>query len=219
MSKIKHKVTSLVAALLAATVPAGPLHAQVEVRTLQQELVLGEARKIHVNLSFGDITIEGTDSGNVEVEMALDCNRTDTETCRVRAERVQLAPRMSGDELKIRLKRTPRARLKGIKARMKIRMPRQTSLEVDLKSGSVYITGLESHININSGAGDIDILGRRDRTASVDVDSGFGKADLWLGDGKVEGSGWPRSLDWRGSGEAQINVDVVGSGDVSIRLE
>ncbi|MEM7349924.1 MAG: hypothetical protein AAF657_03905 [Acidobacteriota bacterium] len=206
-------------AFVASASLAGTLHADVEVRTLEQDLLLGDTTKVHINLSFGDISVEGIDSNQVEIEMVLDCARENIEACRTRARRVQLAPRMSQKELKIRLKRTPWARLKGIKARMKVRLPSHVSLEVDVKSGSVYITGLTSHINVDSGAGDIDILGRRDRTAMVDVDSGFGKADLWLGDGRVEGSGWPRSIDWRGSGEAEINVDLVGTGDVSIRLE
>ncbi len=224
MKKSEGLIRSLffIAAVLTvlSTFTATAATAQVEVRTLKQDLVLDGARKVHVNLSVGDVTIEGTAAGNnVEIEMFLDCNRQDLEICKTRANRVRLAPRMSGGVLKIRLKKTPRARLRGIQARMKIRMPSTVPLEVDVKSGGVYVTGLKSHLNIDVGAGDVDILGFKAGTALVNVDNGLGKADLWLGDSRVEGSGWPKSLDWRGSGQAEIRVVGIGSGDVSIRLE
>ncbi len=205
--------------LCASLALADGLAAQVEVRTLQQDLVLDNATQVHIDLSFGNVTVEGIDGGTAHVELTLECSRTDMEACKRRANRVQLAPRVRRGDLQIRLKRTPRARLRGIKAKLHVRMPRQIPLEVDVGSGSIYLNGLQSHVNINSGGGDVDLLGVRDQTALVNVDVGFGNADLWLGDGRVQGSGWPRSIDWRGSGKAEINVDVVGQGDVSIRLE
>ncbi len=209
----------LMLAVCAAVATAASLEAQVEVRTLKQNLVLDNATQVHVDLSFGDVTVEGIAGGTAEVELVLECSRTDMDACKKRADRVQLAPRTRHGDLQIRLKRTPRARLRGIKARLKVRMPHDVPLEVDVGGGSIYLTGLRSHINVNSGGGDVDVLGVRERTSLVNVDVGFGKADLWLGDGRVQGTGWPRSIDWRGSGKAEINVDVVGQGDVSIRLE
>ncbi|MEM7582926.1 MAG: hypothetical protein AAF560_06065 [Acidobacteriota bacterium] len=206
--------------LLAALSAPHSLAAQVEVRTLQQELVLDTANRVHVDLSFGDVTIEGVKRGALaEVELVLECSREDMEACKKRANRVQLAPRTRRGELQIRLKRTSRARLRGIKARLKVRMPRDLPLEVDVNSGKIYLSGLRSHIDVNSGGGDVDILGREKRTRLVNVDLGFGSADLWVGGGRVKGSGWPRSIDWAGSGQAEIHVDVIGQGDVSIRLE
>ena len=203
-------------ALLTAAAAGGE---QVEVRSLHQQLLLGDATQVQVKLSFGDITVEGFAGSSVEIDMALDCDRQDMEACKRRAERIQLAPRIRRGDLQVRLDRTSRARLRGVKARLKVRIPSHVPLEVDVNSGDVYVTGLTSHVNVNSGAGDVDVLARRDRTALVNVDIGLGTADLWLGDGRVKGSGWPRSIDWRGAGEAEINVDVVGTGDVSIRLE
>ena len=192
---------------------------QVEVRNLKQVLAPGDAEEVHVSLSFGNVTVEGTDGPNVEIELALDCNRADMEVCKARAERVRLAPRVGKRELKVRLKNTPRAWLRGIKARMKIRMPRHLRLEIDIKSGHLYVSGLEAKININSGAGDVDILGKRVHYRHVDVDIAFGKANLWLADSRVQGTGWPRKINWKGSGDHKIEIDVLGTGDVSVRLE
>ncbi len=214
--------TSLRTVLLIATcwLAGGAAFAEwVEVRSLRQELLPGNATQVQVKLAFGDITVEGFDGDRVEIDLALDCDRQDMAVCKKRSDRIQLAPRIRRGDLQVRLARTSRARLRGVKARLKVRIPSQIPLEIDVNNGDVYVTDLASHINVNSGAGDVDVLGRRDHTALVNVDIGFGKADLWLGDGRVQGSGWPRSIDWRGSGDAEINVDVVGTGDVSVRLE
>ncbi len=214
------RLAPLAAAAAAALALSPPLAAQhQQVRTLRQELLPGDATQVHVNLSFGSLTVEGTRGKTVEVELALDCSRVDLEVCKTRAERIRLAPRMKKGELRVKLKNTPRGRLRGIRARMTVKMPSHVPLEVDVRGGGVYVTGLVSHVNVNSGGGDVDVLHQRDKTAVVDVDVGFGQADLWLGDGRVQGTGWPKSITWQGSGSARIDVAVVGAGDVSIRLE
>ena len=221
MREMKRIASPLLLAAALAALAAAPAAADwVEVRTLEKEILLGDAPEVHVSLSFGDLTVEGTDDGSrVEILLALDCNRVDLEVCKTRADRVLLAPRMRQNELKVRLERTPRARFKGIRARMTVRMPRGVALEVDVKSGDVYVTGLTSHVDVNSGAGDVDVLASRDRTQEVKAVVGFGNADLWLGDGRIKGTGWPKAINWKGSGQARIDIDVVGSGEVSVRLE
>ena len=211
---------TLVLAAIPVILMAGVASAEyVEVRSIQQDLAPGDASGIDFSLWIGDLTIEGTDGPNVEVELALDCNRQDMDKCKARADRVRLAPRMKRGELKVRLKRTPRARLRGIKARMKVRMPRHLPIEVDLTRGDVYVSGLTSRININSGGGDVDVLGERDHIRHVDVDVGFGSANLWLAESRVKGTGWPKKINWKGPGDKKIEIDVIGDGDVSVRLE
>ncbi len=207
----------LLTAALTVALPAAAEHPAI--RSLRQEIALGGTTKVHAKLSIGDMTIEGTDGGKVEVEMTLDCTRVDHEVCKTRAERVRLAPRMSKGELRIKLKNTPRARLRGIRARMTVRIPRGLPVEVDVTTGTLTISGMRSHLNINSGGGDVEVTGSRDATAEVEVDIGFGKAELNLGSEKIKGTGWPRAFKWKGSGEAKIEIDVVGGGDVTVRLD
>ena len=207
-------------AIALASLAAAPATADwVEVRTLEKDMLLGDAPKVHVYLSVGDLTVEGTDDSRVQVSLVLECNRQDLGKCKARADRIRLAPRMGRKELKVRLKRTPQGRFKGIRARMTVRMPRSVPLEVDVTGGDVYITQLASHLNVNSGAGDVDVLASRAGTQEVKAVVGFGSADLWLGDGRIKGTGWPKAINWKGSGAARIDIDVVGSGDVSVRLE
>ncbi len=208
---------SLLLALAAIVLPATA--EQTAVRTLRQEIALGDADRVQAKLSIGNLTIEGIDGGKVEVELTLDCTRVDPEVCKRRAERVRLAPRMVKRELRVKLKNTPKARLRGIQARMTVRIPRDLPLEVDVTTGALSISGMRSHLNVNSGGGDVDVIATRATTSEVEIDIGLGGADLWLGEERIKATGWPRSLEWKGTGDARIEIDVVGGGDVTVRLE
>ncbi len=205
----------LIAFILA--IPAAAEHAAV--RTLQQELALNGASQVHAKLSIGDMTIEGTDGPNVEVELTIDCDRVDFEVCKERAKQVRLAPRMKKGVLRVKLKNTPNARLRGIKARMAVRIPRHVPVEIDVTAGTLDVSGMQSHLNVNSGGGDVEISAERARTREVEIDIGLGKGALWLGEEKIKATGWPKALKWQGTGDAMIEVDVVGSGDVVVRLD
>ncbi len=119
----------LLAAIAALATPA--LAEQTAVRSLRQEVALGGATSVQAKLSIGDLRIEGIDGPNVEIELTLDCTRVNPEVCKQRAERVRLAPRMKKGELRVKLKNTPKARLRGIQARMTVRIPRHIPVEVD----------------------------------------------------------------------------------------
>ncbi len=206
--------------LLLATLLATPaLAEQTAVRSLRKELALNGAVKVQAKLSIGDLIVEGTDGPNVEVELNLDCTRVDPAVCKKRADRVRLAPRMKKQELRVKLKNTPKARLRGIQARMTVRIPRHLPVEVDVTAGTLDVSGMQSHLNINSGGGDVDIDAERARTGEVEIDIGLGKGALWLGDEQIKATGWPRALKWKGTGEVKIEVDVVGSGNVAVRLQ
>ena len=190
----------------------------VEVRKIERRAFAGEAEKLHADLSFGGLTVEGADGRDVEVEVTIQCSRQDLEKCRLRAERIRLRPRMKKGTLVVKLKNTPRGRMQGLKARMLLRVPRRLALDINVRGGGVWVGGMESDVEIDSLAGDVDLTHRRDLVAAVKVDVGVGDADLWLADSRVKGHGFPRTLRWYGSGAAQINVDV-GTGDVAVRLE
>ncbi len=217
-----NKTYNLPLFLLATTVALAATPAvaeQTAVRSLRQELALNGATQVHAKLSIGNLTIEGTDGANVEVELTLDCTRVDPDVCKQRAERVRLAPRMKKGVLRVKLKNTPNARLRGIQARMTVRIPRHMPVEIDVTAGTLSVRGMQSHLNVNSGGGDVEIVAERARTAEVEVDSGLGKGVLWLGEEQIKATGWPKALEWQGTGDAKIEIDVVGSGDVTVRLE
>lgn len=198
--------------------PAAARATGVEVRTLSQDVYAGDVGKVEVDLSLGDLRIEGTDGSEVEIEVKLSCNRENIEKCKARAQRLYLVPRRRGSRLDIMLKRTSAARAQGIHANMVVKMPKHLEFEADLNGGDVVIEGIENGIEINGVAGDVDISHRRHLVGKVAIDVGIGKVDLWLGDGRIEGTGFPRSLKWTGTGAAPIDVNL-GNGKVSLRLD
>jgi hypothetical protein len=205
-------------ALLLTLLLAGDAAAQEEVRTSDYRVFAGEAEKLHVDLSFGDLTIEGAEVRDVEVEVVFTCTRQDLEKCRRQADKIRLQPRVYGKTLDVQLQRTSRGRLSGISARMKLKVPRRLAVEVDARAGDVLVSNMDSDVEVDVGAGDVDLGHRQSLVGTVKVDVGVGNADLWLNDSRIEATGFPRSLTWRGSGTAKIEVDV-GTGDVAVRLE
>lgn len=190
-----------------------------EVRRLEQTYFVGDATWLELDQTLGSVRVEGVeDSRSVEVEMIVTCTVDDIERCREKAERLRLAPRVSGDVLAVRLKNTPRGRLFGLDAEMVVRAPRNMALEIDLGGGDVFVEKMISHLEIDSGGGDVDVVFPQDRVKQVKIDVGLGNAELWLRDSKVEGRGFPRSIDWTGSGVAEIEIDL-GGGDARVRLE
>jgi hypothetical protein len=213
---MREHIPILVVALLLLLTSAAA--AEVEIKTFQQSYLLGTARLLNVDMSFGEIRVEGYDGSEVQVEFRLTCKREDLEKCRRRAERLQLVPRVKGQKLVVRLKRTPRGKIQGIRALLLLRVPNGVALDVDLRSGEVFVEGMRSTVEIDVTFGDADLVARHGEVGQVDVDVVAGRAELWLGDGHLKGSGWPRSIKWRGPGENRLNVDV-GTGRARIRLE
>ncbi len=195
-----------------------PLIADEEVRRFEERFFAGNAQKVHLALTIGDLTVEGTQGGNVEVEAVFECSRENLAKCRQRAERVQLVAKVTGPELTVKLKRTPRGRAHGIRARLKVRVPRHLPLELDVRGGGVYVSKMASDLEIDAISGDVDVVFPHRRARKIEVDVGVGSADLYLPESRVEGTGFPRSLTWHGDGNADLNIDV-GTGDVTVRLE
>ncbi len=210
----------LLAFLISAALGSAPAaHASgVEVRTLSQEVHAGDVGKVEVDFSIGDLRVEGTTGSEVEVEVKLFCKRNNVEKCKARAQRLYMVPRRRGSRLDLLLKRTSAARAQGISADILVKMPKHLEFEADLNGGDVVIEGIENGIQINGVAGDVDISHRRHLVGKVAIDVGIGKVDLWLGDGRIEGTGFPRSLKWTGTGAAPIDVNL-GNGKVNLRLD
>ncbi len=189
------------------------------VRRIKQSYLPDSARLVHLDLSFGDIAVEGSDGANVEAEVELFCNRDNEMACRNRSDRLRLVARIKGKKLTIKTKGTPRGRLTGIQARMVVRIPKDLAVEIDLRAGNVAVTGMRSSVEIDAPSGDVEIAYPQRTVGKVALDVGIGSANLWLADGsRLKGDGFPRTVDWQSDGSAFINVNV-GTGDIEVRLQ
>ncbi|MEM1179832.1 MAG: hypothetical protein AAGM22_15905 [Acidobacteriota bacterium] len=202
---------------LAAFVATAPAVAE-PVHTIKQSYFAGDASGVDIELVLGSLAIEGTRGRNVEIEVELTCNRDDAAKCKRRAERIRLRPRLSGEKLYLSLENTPRGRAGGIEATMTVRMPRKMGLEIDIAGGDMKIEDIRGNIEIDSAGGSVDLKGTADRVGTFKADVGFGKGELILRDSRIEASGIPRSITWRGSGSQRIEIDL-GGGEITARLD
>lgn len=204
--------------LLACLLAAAAAGADEEVRQIESRVFTGDANQVHVDLAFGSVTVEGVRGRDLEAVVAIHCHRQNLDKCRARAEKIRLRPRMKGDTLVVKLKHTPKGRMQGLKAHVRLRVPRRLGLDINVRGGGVRVDGMRGGVEIDSVAGDVEVSHKRQRVEWVKVDVGIGDADLHLPDSRVKGHGFPRKLRWYGEGPARINIDI-GTGDVTVRLD
>ena len=188
-----------------------------EIRTLEGRYLLGDVAKVHLALPFGGLRVEAVEGRIIEIEVRLECSKVDLEICTEQANRIQLAPRQKKNEILVKLAHTPGGRSRGIEASAIARVPRDAALEIDIGSGDVFLTGHRADAAVAVVAGDVDIVAVKDALGLVDVDVAIGKAEMWLSEGSIQGTGFPKSLKWNGPGQAVLKVNV-GTGDVRIRF-
>lgn len=208
------------AALFALASPLGAATSKTEVEIFSSEnrYFLEGARRIDVNLGFGEVRVEGGEGSHVGVDFRLTCTRQDLEKCGRRAERIRVVPRIRKGKFVVRLKHTPRGVIQGLRAHVTLTVPRGVPLDVDMVGGDVFVTKIDADVVIAGAGGDVDVVARHETIGNVNVKVVAGKAELWMGDGHMKGAGFPRSIRWRGPGASRIDIDL-GTGDARVRLE
>lgn len=218
-SALRRSTFCLLMALPILWVPAAVAEDAVEVRRLERSFFAGNIEKFEIDVTLASLSVVGiADGRDAEVEVILSCRRRNDAKCQKRAQRIRLAPRLKGSKIAMRLKGTSRAQAGGIEAHMKVRLPERLALEIDMAGGDVVVQNMLNNVEIDSAGGNIEFFGSQDRIAYFKVDVGFGNGDLWLRDSKIEASGWPRSIDWKGNGQAKVEIDL-GGGTIKARLD
>lgn len=209
---------SIAALVLAVPGRTAAAKAEVEIHSSENRYFLEGAQRLDVNLGFGEVRVEGTEGSHVGVELRLTCTRQDLDKCRRRGERIRVVPRIKKGKFVVRLKHTPRGVIQGLRAHVKLTVPRHVPIDVDMVGGDVFVTRVDADVVIAGAGGDVDVVARHDTTGNVNVKVVAGKAELWMGDGHMKGAGFPRSIRWRGPGASRIDIDL-GTGDARVRLE
>lgn len=203
---------------LSAPLRAASDRADVEIYSDHNQYLLGDARKIEVNLSFGEVQVEGTEGSEIGIEFRLTCSRRDLDKCKQHGQRVRVVPRIKKNKFVVRLEHTPRGKIQGLRGHVKLLLPEDVPLDVDMVGGDVFVRRMLSDVVIAGAGGDVDVVARHEATGKVNVKVVAGKAELWLGDGHMKGAGFPRSIRWQGPGSSRIDIDL-GTGDARVRLE
>ncbi len=221
---MKNRMRTLLFLLLVSLSTQLPFAAAAQaadpIRAIREEIPTGSAGSVQLKTQAGDMIVEGWNEPTVAVDVRIGCSAgTDVETCRKASEDVRLAWARERDQLVVRVRGTTglHARHLWIEARFKV--PATLPLELESVTGGMKVSNHQSDVEADAGSGDIEIVQKKALVQSVEIDVGAGRSDLWIGGGKVEGSGLFRGVNWSGGeGKAKIEVDI-GAGNATVRLE
>ncbi len=201
-------------------------------QTVEDSIDSGQEPRIRLINGRGEVSIEGVDGlRSVEYEATKYALGPDVEAARRNASEIPIDISREESEFVIE---TGKRRDTG--ADYSLKVPKDSSLEVEVGSGDVRVTGVEGDVTVqsNSGdvivsdsggsvtveaaAGDVSLSGLRTDTGQVDLAVGAGDLtleDLVLGNIEARVESGDVTLSGRFSGGGRISVET---GDVTSRL-
>ncbi len=208
--------------LIATALLATAAHAGSRAREISRRFSLAADQAVRLDLSVGEIRIEGADIDKVEAELRIECRWGNDEDCDRLLEKVDLDSRSTSRRLILEIVSDSSWRQTKLEIEGDFRVPRDVALEVDMGVGELTIEGVTADLSADLGVGELSIRIPAATVRSVGLDAGVGEAKL-LGAGTfVEGR---RSMlvgsevFWDdGAGEARVRADV-GVGEVTVYLE
>ena len=208
--------------LIACAALAPATHAGDKAREISRTFALEAGQTLRLDLSVGEMRIEGADVDKVEAELRIECRWGNDEDCERLLEKVDLDSRTTSRRLIIEIESDSSWRKTKLEIEGEFRVPRGVTLEVDMGVGDLTIEGVETDLSADLGCGELSIRIPAAKVRSVAIDAGVGEAKL-LGAGTfVKGR---RSMlvgsevFWdQGKGEARVRADV-GVGEATVYLE
>lgn len=206
----------LLAACLLALPPAA---AAAPIRTLHDEMPAGSAPSFQVKSELGDLVLDSWDQPFIEVDLQISCKAEPDEKCRKAAAAIALSWTRGSEQLQLRTRGSSRLGSRHLEVVTRVKVPARLPLELDLVAGTITVNGVGSDIEADLGSGDVRLRLPKAAVHAVSLKVGAGSVELYVGGGKVDGSGLFRSLNWDGGeGTATIGV-VIGTGHATVRLE
>ena len=208
--------------LIAAAALAPAAHAGSKARDISRSFTLEERQTLRLDLSVGEVRIEGADIDKVEAELRIECRWGNDEDCSQLLEKVDLDSRTTSRRRIIEIVSDSSWRKTKLEIEADFRVPRGVTLEVDMGVGELTIEGVTADLSADLGVGELSIRIPAAGVHSVGLDAGVGEAKLLGAGTRVEGR---RSMlvgseiFWDdGKGEARVRADV-GVGEVAVYLE
>ncbi len=220
---MKRRIALLIAAAaLAAAALATAAHAGSKAREISRTFPIEAGQTLRLDLSVGEILIEGADIDKIEVELRIECRWGDDDDCARLLEKVDLESRTTARRQVLEIVSDSSWRKTKLEIEGEFRVPRGTSLEVDMGVGELTIEGVAADIAADLGVGELTIRIPAAAVGSVGLDAGVGEAKLHGAGAFIEGR---RSMlvgsevYWaEGEGEARVRADV-GVGEATVYLE
>lgn len=209
--------------LALAAIACAPLAHADDAKTMRNlDLTLSTAgvAQLDLDVPIGETSVEGSEAGNVRVEVEVRCDRPVESRCAEAAKEVELVSARKGERLEVEVKGWPKSKNQGLSVAVRVVMPHDLDLDAEMGVGEFEARGLTADLDVDLGVGEVRIHGRERSVKRVALEVGVGEAMLRLGDRRIEGKGFiGRELDWaHGTGAAALKVDC-GVGEVDVRLE
>jgi len=154
--------------------------------------------RVMVHNGRGDITVRGSDSGEIRVTAKKSVKSwSETEAARI-ADRINVGIEQNGDGYEVRPSGFDLSNSK-IGVDMEVAIPKKSVLTVKTDKGDVTVSGISGDVGITDMLGDVDVRGTAG-DVNVEMRKGDAKVSSTKGDVKVSGKG----------GEIEVN-DTAGS--------
>jgi len=223
--------------MLAVAVVATPTAAS-DSRTLSDSFDAANLERVFLDVSVGDVVVTGRTGDTVEVEVILTARRGGIFSSKRKAEReieeATLDAHAAGSKLSLSIASPSRDR--RFEEEWHVELPTRLLLKMDLGVGDVSIRHIAGGVHLECGVGDIlietdggdvsveagvgeiTVRAPADTYGRVECSAGVGDAHLTVKGDRIGGGGFiGDEVEWRGDGEAWIEVEV-GVGDATIRL-
>jgi DUF4097 and DUF4098 domain-containing protein YvlB len=172
-----------------------------EIRTFDMDVApkkIPANARVLVQNGHGDITVRGSDSGEIRVTAKKSVKSwSDTEAARI-ADRINVGIEQNGDGYEVRPSGFDLASSR-IGVDMEVTIPKKSVLSVKTEKGDVAVSGMSSDVVVTDMLGDVDVRGTAG-DVNVETRKGDVKVSGTKGDVKVSGKG----------GEIEVN-DTTGS--------
>ena len=192
-----------------------PVGAQEVEREIARQYAVQADQFLHLRLRFGALVVEGHDGDLVEVASTIRCSGD----CQNAVDRIDLEATSRSDQLIVTMKGAAKGVFRRLNISNRVLVPRGVALEVDMQSGDVEVSGIGEDIEIDITNGDATVRMLEPDVGTVELDVTAGSAVVYKDGDEIRAQGrLGRSLEWKGDGEAYVEIDIA-VGDARVHID
>ncbi|MEM9533168.1 MAG: hypothetical protein AAGA23_19770 [Pseudomonadota bacterium] len=187
----------------------------------QLALPVSEKSVVSVRIPVGEVNVLASDGEDLTAELVIRCADEDS-ACARRLRDVSFVTRERRDgSVAVRLSRNSSSGYRDAEVEATIYVPTTGQLELNMTAGELRVDPIDACVEVDMGAGDVNVMANTSNYRSVEIDAGVGDAHL-----SIDGRSYhvPRSwligaqTQWReGDGRCDMLVDLQ-AGDIDVQL-
>lgn len=176
---------------------------------LAQNVSLGSATWVSLDLSVGDLKVQASDGPDLEVDLEVLCTPQGADCARL-AKALKIDTRRRGDRLEVKLHGPSGSIRSKVTVQGTVLAPRAIPLSVELGSGDLEVSGFTSDLRLEVSVGNVQASLPERSVRQVEASAKVGDAVLRLPTGQIDGAGFvSKGLKWTsGQGSSAIEVKI-----------